>query len=227
MSRPAWHDDGMRQLSWLILALGACATATSETEPSPDASSNPRIDAPEMMMVDAPPPCTVMTKNLLVNGAFEMTTTGWMETRIGNAAIVRADGTVVAHTPTLRAWMGGVLGNIGAPAVDALWQDVMIPASTTQLVVTGMYDVRTAETGSTAFDTGSLTLVTTADAPIESVLAVSNLTPKTAWTSINHPVTAAVAGMTVRLKMTSRNDFTATSAFYFDTLALMATFCGP
>ncbi len=217
----------MRQLWWLVLAPGACATATSENQAMPDASSNPRIDAPDMMMIDAPAPCTMMTSNLLVNPAFEMMTTGWMETRIGNAAIVRADGTITAHTPTLRAWLGGVLGTLGAPAVDALWQDVMIPASTTQLVVTGMYDVRTAETGSTAFDTGTLALVTTADAPIESVLAVSNLTPKTAWTVINHPVTAGVAGMTVRLKMSSRNDFTSTSAFYFDTLGLMATFCGP
>ena len=105
------------------------------------------------MTIDAPVPCTTMTSNLLVNPAFEMMTTGWMETRIDNEAIIRADGTVAAHTPTLKAWMGGVLGDIGAPAVDALWQDVQIPASTTQLVVTGMYDVRTAETGGTAFDT--------------------------------------------------------------------------
>ena len=218
---------GMRQLLWLVAALGGCATATSETEGTPDAPSTPRIDAPDTVEIDAPPPCTVMTSNLLVNPAFEMMTTGWMETRIDNEAIVRADGTVTAHTPTLRAWMGGVLGDLGAPAVDALWQDVMIPASTTQLVVTGMYDVRTTEIGGTAFDTATVTLVTPADAPIESVLAVSNLTPKTAWTAINHPVTATVAGTTVRLKLSSRNDFTAASGFYFDSLGLMATYCGP
>lgn len=219
----------MRQL-WLVVALGACATATpgTENELTPDAPGNPRIDAPPEVLIDAPPPCTVMTSNLLTNPAFEMMTTGWMETRIDNAAIVRADGPVAAHTPTLKAWMGGVLGNLGAPAVDALWQDVMIPASTTQLVVTGMYDVRTTETSTgTAFDTGTLALVTTANAPIESVLALSNLTPKTAWTAINHPVTAAVAGMTIRLRLSSRNDFTAASGFYFDSLGLMATFCGP
>ena len=95
------------------------------------------------------------------------------------------------------------------------------------LVVTGMYDVRTAETGNTAFDTGTLALVTTTNAPIESVLALTNLTPRTTWTAINHPVTASVAGMTVRLRMTSSNDFTAASSFYFDSLGLMATVCGP
>jgi len=40
-------------------------------------------------------------------------------------------------------------------------------------------------------------------------------------------VTAAVAGMTIRLRMTSSNDFSSTSSFYFDSLGLMATFCGP
>jgi len=42
-----------------------------------------------------------------------------------------------------------------------------------------MYDVRTLETSTiTAFDTGAIALVTTANAPIESVLALSNLTPR-------------------------------------------------
>jgi len=218
----------MRQL-WLVVGLVGCATATPGNEP-PDAPAGgpdaPRVDAP--MAIDAPEPCTMMTSNLLTNPAFEMTTTGWMETLIDAQAIVRADGPVAAHTPTLKAWMGGVLGGIVTPASDALWQDVMIPASTTQLVVTGMYDVRTVETSTTtAFDTGTLALVTTANAPIESVLALSNLTPRTTWTAINHPVTAAVAGMTIRLRMTSSNDFTSTSSFYFDSLGLMATFCGP
>ena len=124
--------------------------------------------------------------------------------------------------------MGGVLGAIfGPPAVDALWQDVMIPASTTMLVITGMYDARTTEISGTVFDRGSLALVTTANAPIETVIALTNLTPTTTWTAINHPVTAAVAGMTIRLRMTSSNDFTSASSFYFDSLGLMATFCGP
>jgi hypothetical protein len=217
----------MRQL-WFVVALGGCATATTPNEnpDAPAAIDAPRIDAPGMQ-IDAPTQCTMVTSNLLINPAFEMTTTGWMETRIGGEAIVRADGPVAAHTPTLKAWMGGVLGDIGAPASDALWQDVMIPTSTTMLVVTGMYDVRTAETGGTAFDTGSLAIVTTANAPIESVIALSNLTPKTTWTAIDHPVTATVAGMTIRLRLTSSNDFTAGSSFYFDSLGLMATFCGP
>lgn len=220
----------MRQLLWLVVALGGCATATTSNEP-PDAPPGsvdaPRIDAPGQQ-IDAPTPCTMMTSNLLINPAFEMTTTGWMETRIGTEAIVRADGPVAAHTPTLKAWMGGVLGGLGAPATDALWQDVMIPASTTMLVVTGMYDVRTTETSTgTVFDSGSIAIVTTANAPIESVLALSNLTPKTTWTAINHPVTAPVAGMTIRLRMTSSNDFSSGSSFYFDSLGLMATFCGP
>ncbi len=219
----------MRQL-WFVVGLVGCATATPGNEP-PDAPVGgpdaPRIDAPGVV-IDAPVQCTTMTSNLLTNPAFEMTTTGWMETLIDAQAIVRADGPVAAHTPTLKAWMGGVVGGLITPATDALWQDVVIPASTTQLVVTGMYDVRTLEATTTSvFDTGTLALVTTANAPIESVLALSNLTPRTAWTAINHPVTAAVAGMTIRLRMTSSNDLSSTSSFYFDSLGLMATFCGP
>jgi len=221
----------MRQVLWFLAAVTGCATATepSVTVDAPPRSNDdaPRIDAPGQD-IDAPPACTIMTSNLLMNSAFEMTTTGWMETQIDGEAIVRADGPIAAHTPTMKAWLGGVLGDIGAPAQDALWQDIVIPASTTMIVITGMYDVRTTETSTgTAFDTATLALVTTANAPLEPILAVSNLTPKTTWTAIDHPVTAAVAGMTVRLRMSSSNDFTATSSFYFDSLAVMATFCGP
>jgi hypothetical protein len=219
----------MRQL-WLLVAVAGCATATepSATVDAPMGSVDaPRVDAP--IQIDAPTGCTMMTSNLLMNPAFEMTATGWMQTLIDGEAIVRADGPVAAHSPTMKAWLGGVLGEIlGPPAQDAIWQDIAIPSSTTMVRITGMYDVRTTETSTgTAFDTATLALVTTANAPLESILALSNLTPKTTWTAIDHPVSAAVAGMTIRLRMASSNDFTSSSSFYFDSLAVMATFCGP
>ena len=219
---------------WPLALLTACAQAgqsqpqgTVDAPPgtSPDAS----IDSPMMggeAGIDTPGPCTPMMVNLLQNGNFETMplATGWTETRYENEPIVRTDGTITAQSGTVRAWLGGVLGTIGTDASDALHQDVMVPASATNIVITGFYDVRTGETGTTAYDDATLALLSTGGAVLDQQ-TFSNTGPTTAWTAINRPVTANIAGQTVRLRLTSNNDFTAATSFYFDTLALSATVC--
>lgn len=190
---------------------------------SPLTGGEAGIDGP----IDGPGPCTPMMVNLLQNGNFETMplATGWTETRIQNEPLVRSDGTIVAQSGSVRAWLGGVLGSLTADATDALHQDVAVPAGATGIVITGYYDVRTGETGTTQYDKASIALTTTGGAVLEQVQAFSNAAPTTAWTSINHPVTANIAGQTVRVRLTSSNDFTNATSFYFDTLALTATVC--
>jgi hypothetical protein len=98
---------------------------------------------------------------------------------------------------------------------------------TTQLVLTGYYEVRTGEsaTATTVYDSGSLGLTQTNGTPIATALSVSNLTPTTAWTAINYTVPQNLSGQTVRVRMTSTNDFLNATSFYFDTLSLRATHC--
>ncbi|MBL9016981.1 MAG: hypothetical protein JNL83_22520 [Myxococcales bacterium] len=220
---------------WPLALVTACAQAgqsqpQGQVDAPPGTTPDAQIDAPMMggeAGIDTPGPCTPMMVNLLQNGNFETQplATGWTETRYQNEPIVRADGTIVAQSGTVRAWLGGVLGGIGAAATDALHQDVAVPASATNIVITGFYDVRTGETGTTQYDTASFAITSTGGAVLQQVQALSNAAPTTAWTAINVPVTANIAGQTVRLRLASSNDFTAATSFYFDTLALTATVC--
>jgi hypothetical protein len=101
-----------------------------------------------------------------------------------------------------------------------------VPAGTTHLVLTGYYAAGTMETSTTTvYDTGALDLIQTNGTPIEGVLALSNLTGAGTWTAFSHTFTASLAGQTVRLRMTSTNDYTNASNFFFDTFSLKATHC--
>jgi hypothetical protein len=214
-----------------LALLSACAEAGVALE-KPDAppstgGGDASVDSPTSTgtdaAVDSPAQCTTMTVNLLQNPNFETTplATGWTETRYNNEPIVRTDG-IAGQSPTTKAWLGGVTGSAAA---DALHQDIMVPASTTALVLTGFYEVRTGETGATVYDRGSLDLVSTAGAMIEPIQAFTNATPTTAWTAINKTITANVKGTTVRLRMSSTNDILDATSFYFDTMVLNATVC--
>lgn len=219
-----------------LALLAACAEAgqgqpNGQVDAPPGSNPDAKTDGPPITggdaSVDSPGPCTPMTVNLLTNGNFETMplATGWTETRIQNEPIVRTDGTIVAQSGSVRAWLGGVLGDLGTPAADALYQDVAVPASATNITITGYYDVRTGETGTAQYDKATFAIASTGGAVLETVQALSNAAPTTSWTQLTHPVTAAIAGQTVRLRLSSTNDFTAATSFYFDTLALTATVC--
>jgi hypothetical protein len=189
--------------------------------------------------IDAPPPpppdayvCKVKTMQLLQNPVFDIAPPGmsWALQNIDNAypIITDQDG-VPEQSPPYKAWLGGFTGQEkGTSSVsDTLHQDFAIPAGTTALVLTGYYEVRTAETATTAFDTAQLALVQTNGTPIEVVSSLTNLSKTTAWTAINHTFSnaAALSGQTVRLRVTSTNDIIDVTSFYFDTLALTVTYC--
>ncbi len=215
-----------------VAMLSACAEAgvTLEHTDASVGTTDGKADSPETTTndasPDAPPQCTPMTVNLLQNANFDATplATMWTETRFGTELIVRTDG-FAAHSGTTKAWLGGVLGSIGTPATDALHQDIAIPASATGISITGYYHVITGETGTTVYDRGYVDLVTTGGTTIEAITTLDNAHATTAWTPFNKTFTQNVAGMTVRVKMSSNNDFTNATSFYFDTLALNATVC--
>lgn len=217
---------------WPLALLAACAEA-GQGQPNGQVDApltgNPdaRIDAPVTggeAGIDAPGPCTPMQVNLLTNGNFDTMplATGWTETRIQNEPIVRSDGTIVAQSGSVRAWLGGLTGSA---VTDALTQDIMVPASATNIGFTGFYDVRTGETGTTPYDTAKVELLTTGGTVLESIKTFSNAAPTTAWTAFSKTFTSNVAGMTVRLRLTSTNDILNATSFYFDTFAVNATVC--
>ena len=203
----------------------------------PPADAKP-IDAPPPppdAMPDAPPPpppdayqCTVMTRQLLLNPVFDLTPIGvnWVQQNIDNnyPVITDQDG-IVEHSAPYKAWMGGFVAGLGLNVSDGLHQDIMIPAGTTMLQLTGVYEVRTGETGTTVYDTAQVALTQTNGTPIETAISLTNATPTTAWTALNKTFTTNLSGQTVRLRFVTSNDDSFATSFYFDTLALTATYC--
>jgi len=167
------------------------------------------------------------TQNLLKNASFEDTPPGtmWVEARIDASIplVTDASNGVAAHTPALRAWLGGFAQ--AAPNTDSLFQDVTIPASTTQLVFKGFYEVRTQETQQLAFDAATVELLSTTNTQLQLLVSLDNRSATTAWTQMMQPITASVAGQTVRLRFRSNSDAIQPTSFFFDTLELNATYC--
>lgn len=202
----------------------------------PDGTVIPPDAKPIDAMVDAPavtPPdayqCQTMTRQLLTNPAVDLTprATGWVEQNIDSAypVITDQDG-IPEHSAPYKAWLGGfVAPTAGTSVSDALYQDIAIPANTSMLTLTGYYEVRTGETGATVYDTAQVGLTQTNGTPIETALSLTNAGPTTAWTALNKTFTANLSGQTVRLRFTSSNDDSFATSFYFDTLALTATYC--
>jgi hypothetical protein len=168
--------------------------------------------------------CTPQMIELLQNNAFDGAPEGvnWTATPI-NATypIVTSDDGIPEQSPAEKAWMGGIVSG-----TDSLYQDIIVPASATSLVLTGYYEVRTSETSTTTiYDRGSLNLTTTTGALLEAVGSYDSTHPTTAWTALNHTFTSAQAGQTVRLYFTTTNDFSNETSFFFDSLSLQAMAC--
>jgi hypothetical protein len=179
----------------------------------------------------APPPdaCVPVITELLANPAFDLTPVGtdWQATPIDPAYPLITNGAIAAQSPAYYAWMGGITGDDEGEltVTDLLYQDVVVPTATTQLVVTGYYAVGTQETDPVVYDTGTFDLTKTDGTPIENVLSLSNLTTTSTWVAFSHTFTTDLSGQTVRVRMTTTNDEINSTGFLFDTLALKATHC--
>jgi hypothetical protein len=190
----------------------------------------PMIDAP---MVDAPMPdaCVPVVTELLTNPALDLTPmgTGWQQTLIDAMypLITDQDG-VPEHSAPYKAWLGGIPSSgIGQTATDVLWQDVTVPAGTTQLTLGYYVQVVTGEdpTDTGVWDTASVAITQTNGTQIAAVNSYSNRTPIGTWTQVTYNVAQNLAGQTIRLRLTSSNDYALATSFYFDSFNLTATHC--
>ncbi|MBL9018117.1 MAG: hypothetical protein JNL83_28280 [Myxococcales bacterium] len=190
----------------------------------------PMIDAP---MVDAamPDACVPVVSEILTNPALDLTPmgTGWQQTVIDPAAplITDEDG-IAEHSAPYKAWLGGIVApNLGQSVTDVLWQDVAVPAGTTQLTLAYYVAVATGESASdtNVYDTASVAVTQTNGTVIAAVASYSNRTPLATWTQVTFNVPQNLSGQTVRLRLTSSNDFSLATSFWFDSFNLTATHC--
>jgi len=173
--------------------------------------------------------CVNNAKDLLNNGNFDGTPlgTGWTQAPIDPAAPIVTDATngLAPQAGTARAWLGGYEQT---PNADSLYEDVMVPANATSLVITGFYEVRTAEgLFSGIYDRATVELTTTTGTQLELIKALDDDHATTAYTPLDHTFTnlSAIKGQTVRLKFSSNSDDTYATSFYFDSIKLTVMPC--
>jgi hypothetical protein len=216
----------------LVLVMG-CASAGLPREDQPDApggrDSNTGGDSnnPDSL-IDGTTQCVVMTQQLLTNPTFDATPAGmgWTAAPInGTYPIVTADdgnSGVTEQSPTMKAWMAGFAQ---ANATDSLYQDVMVPAGTTLLKLTGFYWTKSSEPVPVAYDTAKIT-IENGGTVVATALSLDNILRHTSWQALDFTVpVAGLSGQTIRLKFATASDSTDVTSFWFDTIALTATYC--
>ncbi len=221
-------NAGMSDADPSVPGIDAKVYLDGSIEGHPDA----RPDAPPDAPPDARPldayQCTTHVTQLLGNPTFDLASAApWVQVNISNTyPVITADGFAAQSAPN-KAWMGGFAGSdIGAAsATDQLYQDVTVPAGTTSLVVTMQYASGTTETGTTVNDRADVSLVKTDGTPLESVISLTNVGTVGTWTAASKTFTGNYSGQTVRLRFTSTNSVSNHSNFFFDTIALTATYC--
>lgn len=237
----------------VVASLAGCASGQSNQgasdadvdQPSVDAKVyldagiiEPQHDAPKPptdASIDAPKPppdayvCTTKVMQLLGNPAFDLGTPApWVQQNIDNAYPIITNAGFAPQSAPNKAWMGGFTGQEKntANVTDVLYQDVAVPAGTSSLVVTFQHAVGTQETTQTIYDRGDVSLLKTDGTPLENVIQLTNLTTTNgAWVAHSKTFTGNYSGQTVRLRFTSTNDVINVTNFFFDTVALTATYC--
>lgn len=220
----------MRSLYVVLVAVAGCAQAGTLERGQPDASVSRDGSTFDSSVGGTDAACAVQTKNILVNGNFDAGSTGWTVVPItsGDPLIntqAGDSGPVGAQSPTYRAWMGGVLAGSGATVSDSMYQDVLIPASTTALVFKGYFEIRTSEPDGQIFDRATVELTSPSGTAIETIKMLDDNQKTTQWTAFDKTIAANVAGQTVRLKFSTTSDDSFATGFFFDTLSLDATAC--
>ena len=194
--------------------------------------AEPHVDA-AMILPDA---CVPTPSEKLGNPAFDQGQVIWNETPItdlpgGPYPIISSPPSGLAtQSGAYVAWFGGAAGfDANTPrstCTDSLDQSIAIPAGATGLVISGYYYVATSETaGDPAADTFSLDLVNTAGVVVQPIKALDNTMTTSAWTAFSVPITASIAGTTIRVRAGSSNDILYATSFFLDSLSLTSTSC--
>ncbi|MFH9659452.1 M4 family metallopeptidase [Streptomyces sp. NPDC017248] len=141
---------------------------------------------------------------LLSNPGFESGATGWTS----SSGVITTDTGEASHGGTYKAWLNGY----GSTHTDTLSQSVTIPAGC-KATLTFYLHIDTAETGSTVYDTLTVTAGSKTLASYSNANAASGYSQKTFDLS-------SLAGSTVTLKFNGVEDASLQTSFVVDDTAL-------
>lgn len=220
-----------------------------DAPPHPDAfvpdAFVPDAFVPDAFVPDAPTDaCVPVVLEKLANPVFDLTPAGvnWVDQRDprlnaqpgGPFPIISPNptGLIPVSAPN-QAWLGGAAGEDITPQVssltDQLFQDIVIPADATQIVVSGFFLVGTQDDPSTVFDTFSLDITQTNGTPIENVLTANNTTVAASYTPFSKTISAGglaqMAGQTVRIRAIMVNDVSFLTNVFLDSMSVKVTGC--
>ena len=231
-----------------LLVVAGCASATSQSGGDGATGQDAAIDAPRgfadsatdgpltdaAVAVDAfvaPDACASTVTELLTNPNLDLAPVGvnWTEIRyLPGAALVVTQNGFNAQSGTQFAYLGDYEADLpGLTADDYLYQDIVIPPGTTQLLVSGFVAVGTADSTTIPYDIAALGFLFP-NAPSTTPILVLSLDNTDAvqansWTPFSQAITQNLSGQTVRLQMESSSDFDLPTAFAFDSLSVRAT----
>ena len=166
----------------------------------------------------------------LRNGSFDEGTTGWITVPDTQVDIRRDDDAEVSTTQMVTPHSGRYLARLGGPSrylVTWLEQSVLIPADARELTVSGFVLIKTDEDPDMAYDMAKITIGDEVDYA-RPLIAWSNLTAAPGWTEFRGSANVAdLAGQTLAFRLYARLDENTASYFFFDTVSLAVTGCGP
>jgi hypothetical protein len=149
---------------------------------------------------------------LLSNGNFESGATAWTQT---SGVITRASGEP-AHAGSWKAWLDGY----GSSHTDYVRQQVSIPVTVAHATLKFFLHVDTAESGSTAYDTLQVQLITSTGKYI-NLASFSNTNAASGYQQ--HTISLdAYKGQTVQVNFYGKEDASLATSFVIDDVGVEA-----
>ncbi|MGQ9815601.1 MAG: hypothetical protein ACUVR3_10720 [Candidatus Roseilinea sp.] len=133
-----------------------------------------------------------------------------------------ADLLVSPEIGRMGAWLGARVNY-----TDTLWQHIDLPREATTATLTLWWRMSTNETTTrTVHDVARFGLRDEAGAWVSSPITVTNLSARNTWTAASTVIdVSAQAGRQVQLTLTSSNDYSKTTSWFVDDMALHV--CAP
>lgn len=171
----------------------------------------------ESQLMDRPLAC----HNLAANGGFESGPPGvpWQINAAPNDPLIYQSA---RRSGAWGAWLGARVNY-----TDTLWQRIDLPGEATTATLTLWWRMSTNETTTrTVYDVARFGLRDEAGAWVSSPITVTNLSARNTWTAASTVIdVSAQAGRQVQLTLTSSNDYSKTTSWFVDDVALHV--CAP
>ena len=150
------------------------------------------------------------TSELITNGGFESGTSGWTQT----SGVITSDSGEAAHAGSWKAWLDGY----GSSHTDYVRQSVTIPSTVSKATLGFYLHVDTAESGTKAYDTMSVQVITSTGKYI-TLATYSNVDAASGYTQ--HTIDlGAYKGQTIQVNFYGVEDGTLQTSFVVDDVSL-------